>query len=272
MANNVLPDPLNVNIASPDPLNTAILSPLSQSGEAVLVEQTDKIRAGIVTLMYDGLLTSSTLAAPATSQDRTLTLVDATGFNVGDSITSLSLASDRVFPIIISVAGNTIELDRLIDGSYPIGTPIENTPIQLNVAGSAVSPVIYKVAPPPGEIWHLTRGLISMTHSAGGDMGKFGGISALTYGVQGRILKSGEYTTFINWKTNSDMALSMYDVKFDDRSGGGGDHGTTGRFTFANTGTVIELFGDTGDQLQMLIQDNLTGLDSFKIAIQGHVK
>jgi hypothetical protein len=33
---------------------------------------------------------------------------------------------------------------------------------------------------------------------------------------------------------------------------------------------VIELEKDTSDELQLIIQDNLTGLTSFKIVAQGH--
>ncbi|GAG35851.1 unnamed protein product, partial [marine sediment metagenome] len=214
------PIPLDVNVVSPDPLPVEIANPLNNQGNAVMVEAVDKIRPGIITLMYDGLIVSSTLAVEIVSQDRDITLVDATGFNAGDSITNLAEASDSNFPVVIVKVGNVLTLDRLIDGNFPIGTVIDNLPVQMNVIGTPASPVVYKVAPPPGEVWHLTRSMISMTHSSSGDMGKFGGISALTYGVQGRVFNDGAYTTFINWKTNGDLALSMYDVKFDSRSGG----------------------------------------------------
>lgn len=111
-----------------------------------------------------------------------------------------------------------------------------------------------------------------MTHGSSGDMGKFGGISKLTYGLQGRVLSSGAYISYTNWKSNGDMARDMYDVVFDARSGGGGDFGTTARFTFQNLGTALELNGDNGDELQFLIQDDLTGLDTFELGVQGHIK
>ena len=175
----IAPIPLPVNVVSPDPLPVEIIGPINNQGNAVLVEAADKIRVGIVTLMYDGLIVSSTLAVAIASQDRDITLVDATGFNVGDSVTNLAAASYSSFPVIIAKVGNVLTLDRLIDGSHPIGAAIDNLPVQMNVLGTPANPIIYKVAPPPGEVWHLTRSMISMTHSTSGDMGKFGGIKKL---------------------------------------------------------------------------------------------
>jgi len=293
MSRDVLPDPLNVNIAQqtlnpinvsivgPDPLPVIlpteplpveVAGPLNEDGDAVFIEVKDAVRFAIVTHVYGDVVAQSTVAVAIVSQDRDIVLVDSTGFSIGDSITNLVAASDRTFPTIVAIVGNTITLDKLIDGNFPIGTSIESVPIEMNVLGIPATPTVFKVAPPIGQVWHLTRIMITMTHGSAGDMGKFGSLPALIYGLQGRVFRSGAYITYTNWKTNGDMARDMYDVKFDSRSGGGGDFGTTGRFTFTNLGTSIELNGDNGDQLQFLIQDNLTGLDTFEIGVQGHIK
>jgi len=273
-------DPINVNIASPnplpvslpnDPLPVEVVGPLNEANDAVLVETKNVVRFGIVTHVYGDVTAQSTVAVAIVSQDRDIVLVDSTGFLVGDSITNLVAASDRTFPTIVAIVGNTITLDKLIDGSYPIGTIIEAVPVEMNVLGVPASPTIFKVKPPIGQVWHLTRVMITMTHSSAGDMGKFGGIPALTYGLLGRVLSGGSFISYTNWKANSDMGRDMYDIRFDARSGGGGDFGTTCRFTFTNLGTAIELDGNDGDELQFLVQDDLTGLDSFEIGVQGNI-
>ncbi len=262
MSNNVLPDIIDVNV----------VSPLNEIGDSVMVEVKDAIRFAIITHVYGDVTAQSTVAVAIVTQDRDITLVDATGFLVGDSITNLVAASDRTFPTIVSILGNTITLDKLIDGNYPIGTSIEAVPVEMNVLGVPATPTLFKVKPPTGQVWHLTRVMITMTHSTSGDMGKFGGIPALVYGIQGRVLTAGAYISYTNWKTNAEMARDMYDVTFDSRSGGGGDFGTTGRFTFTTLGTSLELNGDNGDELQFLVQDDLTGLDTFEIGVQGHIR
>ncbi len=62
----------------------------------------------------------------------------------------------------------------------------------------------------------------------------------------------------------------MYDVTYAARSGGGGAYGTNARGTFKNAGAVIYLDGDLGDYAEILIQDDLSGLTSFRIKAQGH--
>lgn len=36
-------------------------------------------------------------------------------------------------------------------------------------------------------------------------------------------------------------------------------------------GVVIRVDGDLGESLELLIQDDLTGLETFRIVVQGHV-
>jgi hypothetical protein len=110
-----------------------------------------------------------------------------------------------------------------------------------------------------------------MVHGSAGDMGLFGDLPALTYGVALRTLTDGVYNTYTVWRSNGDIATDMYDVRFDTRSSGGGSYGTTGRLNLDDAQTVIELKGDTNDSLQFLIQDDLSGLDDFQIRLLGHV-
>lgn len=273
MANNVLPDPLNVNVVSPDPLPTSIVSPLSVDLAAVVVEQVSRAADRIILPELQGVVTAtSTQAIASASGDRDITLVDASAFAVGGRITDNTAASDRKLPIIISITGNVLTLDRGLDLSYDIGKNWVSVPVELNVLGTPSSVVVFSVAPPPAETWSITRMLLAMTHGSAGDLGLFGGMPALTYGVQIRTVKDGVVNTLTNWKTNGDMALSMFDVSFDARSGGQGSYGTKGRFTVSNSGTVIELDGSTSDRIELVVQDDLTALDSFELMMQGKNK
>lgn len=220
--------------------------------------------------LHTGTSTTLSVATTGDGTEYTITVASATGFNAGDYI---HLDGELTHPKIISIAGNVFTLDRRIDNAHSIGESVIQSVLDMSTtAGTMASPVIYYAAPSTGEVWHLTRMLFSMTHAGAGDLGLFGGLTALTNGVLVRIKVNGAYTTFTNWKTNADIKSDMYDVEFDARSGGGGVYGTSGRGTFKNAGAVVRLDGDLGDQIEIVVQDDITTLNSFTLKYQGHTE
>jgi hypothetical protein len=218
--------------------------------------------------------TITTLAA-ATTGDGTeyqITVASAIGFNVGDFLHIEDGVQEPTHPQIIAIAGNVFDLDRRIDEVHPIGTDVGKAILDLaTTIGTLAAPIVYFVQPVPGQIWHITRLLIAMAHSSAGDLGKFGNLASLINGVVIRIRTNGTYRTYTNWKNSGDMKGDMYDIQFDSRSGGGGDFGTSGRWTFAKSGMTIKLDGDTDDQIQVFVQDDLTGLGFLTLKVQGHL-
>lgn len=112
-----------------------------------------------------------------------------------------------------------------------------------------------------------------MTHSAAGDDGKFGGITALSSGVYFRQENGGTYNLF-NAKENSDFRIEGHDIDYPTRSGGGGSYGTSARITFNGPdkrGVVLRLSADNDDKILACVRDNLTTLDRFRVKLQGQV-
>jgi hypothetical protein len=223
--------------------------------------------------LHQHTATATTLAV-ATVGDGTeyqITVVSAVGFIVGDHVHLEDGAAERTHPQIKAIVGNVLDLDRRIDKAHPIGADVTKVELDLSSAiGTLPSPQEYWIQPNSNEVWHLTRILISMTHSSAGDLGLFGNLSALANGVLLRARIDGQYSTLTNWKTNADIKLDMYDVDFDTRSGGGGTFGTSGRGSFDRAGAVVALNGATNDRLEVYIQDDITALATFKINAQGH--
>lgn len=216
---------------------------------------------------------SSTLSVATVVGDRTLTLVSSVGFLVGDYLQIDAGVSDTHFPTIISIAAPVLTLDGPVDAVHAIGATI--TVVDLAMAatiGTGPLPIIYKIQPPVGELWHIARLIITMTHGTAGDLGLLGNIAAVANGIIVRTYIGGVYETLANWKSNADLNSSMYDVKFDTRSGGGGTFGTSGRMTLLNFGGLVALSGANSDRIEFLIQDDLTGLTSFGVNGQGHVE
>lgn len=218
--------------------------------------------------------TETTFAIAPASQDRTFTVTSAAGFTVGDKIEIIDGVTEPNFPIILVISVNDITIDRPLDRSYTTADKIRKIEVNMAVNGSA-TPVAFRIT---GEqslaVTHITRVIFDMTHGTAGDLGKFGNLNPLTNGVVVRVFK-GEFNfwkTVSNWKTNADIKRDMYDVEFNTRSGGGGTFGTSGRITFTNLGMVGEYDPAQGDFLEILIQDDLTGLETFRMNAQGHTE
>lgn len=217
----------------------------------------------------------STLAVAASKGDTSITVVDATGFVVGDRLKLTStIATGQPFLVITVIAVNAITLDRPLVIDLDIGDDADVVTTQLNVVGSLAAPVVFRIMPPNGSlslIWQLTRLMISITDGAAMDDGKFGGIPALTNGVVLRVVKgNGSIQELTNWKTNGDMALDMYDITYTDKAPAG-ENGLRGRWTFTKAEFIVELDGTALDQFQLLVQDNLSDLTSSEIKSQGRL-
>ena len=83
----------------------------------------------------------------------------------------------------------------------------------------------------------------------------------------------GEQRNIFNAKTNGELANLMYDFDIEAATNPQqGQDGFTGRMTFggqSKMGVVIRL--GQGEDLQMLIQDNLSSLEILEIICEGHI-
>lgn len=182
---------------------------------------------------------------------------------------------------ILSHAANAanwdVTLDTPLDYAYTTVGGCSERNTNMNVNGS-VTPAVFTVSPSnllAGTRWDIVRMLISITDGTSMDDGKFGGITALTKGVVFR-KADGLNKNIFNAKTNGELAAHMYDVTYISNAvGPSGLYGLRGRRTFGGfgggNGAVIRLSEATNDEFQCIIQDDLTGLSSFEVVIQGHV-
>ena len=216
------------------------------------------------------LIGEDELAVATSINDTSITVNDATGITVFDLITVYNVNNNRVFfATVLAINSNTIDLDTPLDFAFPIGSVVSYGDTNLNVDGS-VTPVIYGIRNPTGtdinlEI-DLTRMIIHFQTSGALDLSKFGDI---TGGLDNGLIcrkKDGAYNNIFNVKTNGELQELMYDFSIIAASGNQQD-GATGRFTFQKLGSVIRLA--PFEDLQFIVQDDLTSLDSLTIAVQG---
>lgn len=218
---------------------------------------------------------STTIAATGAINDLEIQVADATDFVAGDYLSIFSVPDNRVYlASILSVAGSTVNLDTPLDFAFPIGSFVTAGNRNMNVDGS-VTPVVYGLRNTDeaiGTAFDITRLIFTMTTDAAVDLSKFGDIAGgLTRGVVMR-KKDGVYANIFNVKTNGELANIMYDVTIESASNPAqGQNGLIGRLTFggqSKIGVVVRL--EPGEDIQLIVQDDLSDLLSFGIIAEGH--
>jgi len=189
------------------------------------------------------------------------------GIIVGNTLCFLEGKNFSQFNVI-SVVTNTITVDTPFDRSYSTAiTYLHHTP-NMNVDGSVTSKVFF-TKPLAGTIFDIKQISLSIEDANNMDFSKFGSLSELTNGCVLR-KKDGVYKNIFNWKTNGEFSERAESTLYQTKSGGG-LNGFLSIKNFADVGTTIRLDGDLNDELQVIIQDDLSGLDKVKVIAQGYL-
>lgn len=260
-------NPLTINV------NDGYGNPINSFSGALNIHDPHSHHVVINQFIHQHTGINTTLSTNATAGDYSITVASATGFNALDYIHIENGVVESTHTQILSIVGNVFTLDRPIDNSFAIGASVKQSILNMKVNGS-VTPQSFQIIPTTSEIWHIEMISLQMTHSSAGDNGLFGNLPALTRGVVLRYYNgtTTEFSTLSVWKTNGDIFLDTGDVIYAARSGGGGSYGTNSLGNIYQTGAVLRLDGTAGDYLEFLIQDDLTGLDSFTAKVQGHIE
>lgn len=209
------------------------------------------------------------LAVNSVIDEWTITIAAGHGVVVGNTI-CLRENGRHYQGVAIVVATNIITLDTPLDYAFTVAADAFRSSENMAVNGS-VTRRIFKVAPPAGSKWDILGCEFIMTDATTMDDGTFGGLPALTRGVVLR-KKDTVYKNIFNVKTNGDFAFRCDSVRYADKPPSGSGYGFTAYRTFNTRNEVaIRLDGDLGDEFQVIIQDDLSGLSSFRAGVWGHV-
>lgn len=232
-----------------------------------------------IIVLFNKVINSTFLSSVATIDSSIIEVDDASGITIGTYIILFNPYLIRFSTFFVTdLTGNTIQLDSALDVEYPSGsTFVDVATVELNVDGSSTHQVFgirgTSVAPDsiPIEV-DLTRIILQGITDTLPTYGLFGDLPILKYGVFLR-KRDGRYKNILNWKSNDDIANTMYD--FDILSATNPAQGVNGfksRLTFggqSKVGVVIRL--DAGEDLEIHIQDDLSDLLSFRIMAEGHI-
>jgi len=220
------------------------------------------------------LVTETTLTSVTAKEDYIVNVTSAASFVVGQYLTIYSVPDNRVyFSNILAINALAITLDTPLDFEFPIGASVSVGNEEMAVDGS-VTPQIFGIRNPSGvdiplEV-NITRLMFKCLTSSAIDLSQFGNIAGgLLRGLVVRRV-DGTYSNIFNAKTNADLKTIMYDFNIEVAKVNQQD-GFTGRLTFAGEnklGAVVRIGAD--EDLQIVIQDDLTSLESFSIVAEGH--
>jgi hypothetical protein len=224
----------------------------------------------IVDLYLHKIDASVTIGSNTSIDDVDVTFSAGHGISVGDLICFKE--GVRFYQgIVLVVNVNLITLDTPLDFAYTTAATASRGSNDAAVDGSGTTQV-FSIQPPASATWDVTRLIFHIEDQTVMDSSKFGGITALTNGVVVR-KKNTTYQNIFNIKSNGDFAHRAYDIAYDDKAPAG-TYGFRCRNTFGGQdkrGVVVRLDGDDSDEIQVLVQDDLTGLVHFHIIAQGHV-
>lgn len=143
----------------------------------------------------------------------------------------------------------------------------------MNIDGSASATPFYISCPPDTELL-LHRAIISIYDTKGMEDEEYADLGAsLSAGLSLKVMSSDGVTVLADLtggapiKTNQGWTQMCYDfgiTNFTNTT----NAAAAGRWTFSKAGNPIYL--TPGQRLEMIVDDNLTGLLSQRIMIQGH--
>ena len=216
-----------------------------------------------------------TLAADALIDAWSIEVTTGHSLIAGDKLLLQDIQHGRaMFATVMSVAGdNTVNIDSPINFMYHLAhTRVLEITNDLNVNGSGTRQVFQVGTAVAGVELDITRILFQLTCTDIPEFTDFGDIAlGLTRGVMCRVV-NGVNTNLFNLKSNADLAALMFDVSVYESAKVFNVNGIAARLTYggqAKHGVTIRLA--QGEVLEVIIQDDLSSLVSFRMGASGHL-
>jgi hypothetical protein len=225
------------------------------------------------------LAAPTTLSAPVSIGSYTIDVTSTTGFTAGEVVgisggTGTPAGQFYFGQQVGSVSGSTVTLDTPLDKAYPSGANVFPATWKMNVNGSVTSQV-FQIGPlgvGSGIEADITKIVGYLQSTSDMDDALFGSLAALTRGLSLRKnFGDGSYENLWTCKSNGGLALKCANNFAYTTKAPSGSYGARWVYSLSgseNHGVVARLAG--GETLELLVQDNLTGLTVVRHAVHGH--
>lgn len=231
---------------------------------------------GILDLHFVQFITSLVLAADTITNTNTITVESGHGLTTADAGIHIALfntpTNTFVSMELVSVLGDVITLDSPLNQVYTVGVSTVAAFLNnMNVDGS-ITPQIFTVTSRPGISGNMVAISMQLRDTVPMDFGTFGGLPPLTNGCVLRINNGdGTYRNLYNFKSNGDVILMAFSHEFA-QNNGGGVRGFDAQIKFGgegNHGAIVQLLDPLSESIEVVVQDDLTGLTLMDWVIQG---
>jgi len=261
-----------------DTLAVAITTPLETSdrgGTGIPVFIQDQT-TGLLDLHFVQLITALTLAVDTVVNSNSITVQSGHGLTTGDAGTHIALfdVASATFTSaeLVSVAGDVLLLDSPMPRIFAVGAATAGAFLKnMNVDGS-ITPQVFSITARENISGDIVALAMEFRDTIPMDFDTFGGLPALTNGVVLRVNNGdGTYRNLYNFKSNGDIILMAQMHDFTENNGGG-IRGFNAHLVFGgqeNHGVVIRLDWTLSEALELVVQDDLTGLTGMDWIGQG---
>ncbi len=137
--------------------------------------------------------------------------------------------------------------------------------INMAVSGTLGSPVVFRFNAPSTQTWYIDELTILINDNANFPNNGFGALTALTNGLIIRYRSKGQVYTFCNLKDNYGIIRTFDENVFSSVASGLLSTDRTYRGS-KNLRNRIPLQGSTSDYIEVVVQDNLTGLTGLYLS------
>jgi hypothetical protein len=223
--------------------------------------------------------TTTSLAVNADKGDTEVTLTGGHGAVVGDTLEMASATVQDLFvqARITAVVVNDITIDQPLNTNYLTTDIAIISTGNMLVNASLAAPSLFTILPLPTQEGDIVRIVLDLRGTGDMDFSSFGSDGPLTNGCVLRIKQAdGNFRNLFNFKSNGDFIRQSFDHAFLQPKQGNTIKGFTSRLTWGGQskhGVVIRLDGSLGEELQVLIQDDLVTTSAntvFNMIAQGH--
>lgn len=214
---------------------------------------------------------SPTITTNSAIDTYVLTVGDTTGVTAQDAI-NIQQGGREMQALVVSKTATTITINVPLEFDVTDDAILYVGKWNMNVDGSTTRKV-YSIKPPAGVKWDITRVNFSLNGTKKMDDTMFGSLAGpLAKGVVLRI-KNGIYKNIFVVNNNGGFAERCTEAIYPESQKVDDFALRVSRDFKTQDGVTVRLNGDDNDELQVLIQDNLTDAKMLKFAcvVHGHV-
>ena len=217
------------------------------------------------------VINSTTLTENAYVGNETVYVTSTSGCTIFDAINIYD--DENYFQGIIQEVGiDHINFTSKLDRNFNISnTVVQCAEWDLSTTDGTIEEKVFSIEAPTNKIWHISSTVINILDDSPMDSATFGGRTALSNGISGRIVDGYIKEMFLIYNNNG-FNLRGFELDYIDKAPSG-VYGLNAMLKFEESyGAMVRLDGETNYQWQAVNRDDLTSQEQIAITVNGHIR